>query len=180
MNTNGDQHTTQQGPVRRSGLGRRARLWVAALALIGAGMVGGALIASATDASAHGAWRGHHYGESRGLEHHERHARHAAQWLADEVDATAEQKERIDAIAAELVARIYPLRSAHRANKQALLVELAEPTVNHDALEQLRQAELGLAESASRYVTEAVAELADVLTPEQRAALVERMAHGRH
>ena len=61
-----------------------------------------------------------------------------------------------------------------------MLAALSEPTVDRDTLESLRMAELGLAESASGHLTKALADLADVLTPEQRRALLERFDHGHH
>jgi len=50
---------------------------------------------------------------------------------------------------------------------------LSQPAVDRSALKQIRGAEMQLAESASdRFVT-AIADAADVLTPEQRGKLVE-------
>jgi Spy/CpxP family protein refolding chaperone len=53
-----------------------------------------------------------------------------------------------------------------------LLAALTQPTVDRQTLEQLRQAELQLAEAASTRIVQALADVADVLTPEQRVQLV--------
>ena len=49
---------------------------------------------------------------------------------------------------------------------------LTQPNVDRATLEDLRRAELQLAESASSRIVTALADIADVLTPEQRAELV--------
>jgi Spy/CpxP family protein refolding chaperone len=58
---------------------------------------------------------------------------------------------------------------------------LAQPTIDRAALEALRANQLQLAEQASRRLTQALADVADVLTPEQRKQLAERAGrwHGR-
>jgi protein CpxP len=65
------------------------------------------------------------------------------------------------------------VREQHMKNRQAFMDALSQPTVDRAALQQIRQSEIQLAESASdRFVT-AIADAADVLTPEQRGKLVE-------
>jgi Spy/CpxP family protein refolding chaperone len=68
-----------------------------------------------------------------------------------------------------------------REARQQAVALLAEPTVDRAALEVLRAGQLQLAEGASRRLTQALADVADVLTPEQRRQLAERAArwHGR-
>ncbi len=63
----------------------------------------------------------------------------------------------------------------------AKLDEHLEPSVDRAALEALRADQLQMAEQASRRFTQALADAADVLTPEQRKQLAERAGrwHGR-
>jgi Spy/CpxP family protein refolding chaperone len=73
-----------------------------------------------------------------------------------------------------------PLREQHQAQRQALLAVLQQPSVDRQALEQLRQAKLQLAETASSRLADATADIAEVLTPEQRAELTAFAARLHH
>lgn len=97
----------------------------------------------------------------------------ATQWVLSRVDATPEQKTRIQAIVQDAIKDLSQVREQHMKNRQAFMDALSQPTVDREALKQIRQSEMQLAESASdRFVT-AIADAADVLTPEQRGKLVE-------
>ena len=97
----------------------------------------------------------------------------ATQWVLSRVDATEEQKKRIQAIVQDAIKDLSQVRDQHMKNREAFMGALSQPTVDRAALQQIRQSEMQLAESASdRFVT-AIADAADVLTPEQRGKLVE-------
>jgi Spy/CpxP family protein refolding chaperone len=66
------------------------------------------------------------------------------------------------------------------ARRQAVTL-LSQPAIDRAALEALRADQLQLAEQASRRLTQALADVADVLTPAQRKQLAERAGrwHGR-
>jgi len=95
------------------------------------------------------------------------------EWVLGKVDATSEQKTRIKAIVQDAIKDLAQVREQHVKNRQAFLDALTQPTVNRDALKQIRQSEMQLAESASDRFVNAIADAADVLTPEQRGKLVE-------
>jgi Spy/CpxP family protein refolding chaperone len=89
------------------------------------------------------------------------------------VNATEEQKTRIKAIVQDAIKDLGQVREQHMKDRQAFMEVLSQPTVDRAALKQIRAAEMQLAETASdRFVT-AIADAADVLTPEQRSKLVE-------
>ena len=52
---------------------------------------------------------------------------------------------------------------------------MSAPVIDRAALEQIRASQLQLAEQLSLRITQALADTAEVLTPEQRAALAERI-----
>ena len=174
------------GPGRR-GTGRRVRGWVAALALIGLGAVGGALTTIVADADAHQGWRqwmggSRHHGHGRMTDAAQAIERlqHASAWALGRVDATDEQRERVDAIVASAVQDIFPLRAEHHAHRRDLLAELARPRLDRGALDRIRSAELALAEKATVRLLDATIEIAEVLDTEQRLQLVERfLSHRR-
>jgi periplasmic protein CpxP/Spy len=101
-------------------------------------------------------------------------------WSLADVKATDAQQKQIASILAAAAADMKPLRDQHKANRDAIGKALTAPTVDRTALEALRAKELELAEAASKRFTLAVADAADVLSPDQRAKLLERMEHARH
>lgn len=103
----------------------------------------------------------------------------ATDWMLSRVNATEQQRQQVKATVAGALQDVAPLREQHHKNRQAFVEALTQPSVDRTALEQLRQAELKLAESASVRIVQALADVADVLTPEQRAALV-RLADRFH
>ena len=91
------QPTTDNTRSCKYGLGRKARLTIAAVTLIGLGTVGGALVATTFDASAHsafgksGPWsafRGPGYHGAHSIEQSRERAQDVAAWVLGSVDAT--------------------------------------------------------------------------------------------
>ena len=174
---------TDNGTNRHGGK-RRARRWVVAVALVAFGAGAGALTTIAVDAGAHGGWRhgswmhgrGHMATPERAIEKVQR----VSAWALGSVDATDEQRERIDAILASAVNDLFPLRDEHRAHHRDLIAELARPQVDSAGLERIRVAELALVEKASGRLVDATVAIAEVLDPEQRRQLVERFVERGH
>jgi len=95
--------------------------------------------------------------------------------LVSDVGGTPQQKDQLVAIATAAMADLKPLREQARAGRRQGLDLLAAQTVDRAALEQLRVAQMQLADTSSRRVLQAMADAADVLTPEQRAKAAERL-----
>jgi Spy/CpxP family protein refolding chaperone len=104
----------------------------------------------------------------------------ATDWMLSRVGATDAQRTQVKAQVSDALRDLTPLREQHVEHRQAMLERLAQPTVDRAALEQLRQAELQLAEKASARLLQAVAGIADVLSPDQRAALVQLVERFHH
>jgi periplasmic protein CpxP/Spy len=99
--------------------------------------------------------------------------------IAIELDATADQQVKIANIAKAAVADLRPLREkAHAARAQAVTL-LTAPTIDRSAIERLRAEQIGLAETASKRIAQALADAADVLSPEQRRKVADWMASRR-
>lgn len=135
-------------------------------------------------AGGHG-WGGWHRGGLMGAqldparldEHLDRMLRH----LYVEVDATDAQKQQLAPIVKAAARDLLPMRDRIRDARLQAVTLLSQPAVDRAALEALRAGQVQLAEQASRRFTQALADVADVLTPEQRKQLAERAArwHGR-
>lgn len=103
--------------------------------------------------------------------------------LAVEVDATPPQREKLTSIAQAAARDLAPLRGKMKeARKQALDLMNAE-NIDRDAIENLRVEQISLLDTVSKRMTLALADAAEVLNPDQRRKLAERMqrySHGRH
>jgi Spy/CpxP family protein refolding chaperone len=78
----------------------------------------------------------------------------------------------VQGIVREAVQELVRIREQHHQHKQAWLEALAQPTIDREALEQLRSAELQLADMASRRLMDTLADVADILTPAQQSELI--------
>jgi Spy/CpxP family protein refolding chaperone len=124
-----------------------------------------------------GGFMGAHLDPARLDEHLDRMLKH----LYVEVDATDAQKQQLGPIVKAAARDLLAMRDRMRDARLQAATLLAQPTIDRAALEALRANQLQLAEQASRRLTQALADVADVLTPEQRKQLAERAGrwHGR-
>lgn len=97
-------------------------------------------------------------------------------------DATPEQKAKVIAIAKAAAQDLRPLHEQRRAAHIESRKLLAQPTIDRAALERARVQEQQVAEQISKRMSQAWADGAEVLTPEQRVKVAERMQKhmGRH
>lgn len=109
----------------------------------------------------------------------DRHVDRMLKHLYVEIDATDAQKQRLDPIVRQAARDLAPMReNLHAARREAIEL-LSQDRVDPAALEALRAKQIGLADEASRRLTRAVGEAAEVLTPEQRKELAAHFAR-RH
>lgn len=168
-------------------------LWKRRSIWLGGGLIAGlAALAVAAPSALHGAG-GHgfgHGGFGRGghgfgaqvlkdPEAAKRHAGMAVEWALRGVEATDEQKQQARRITDRLIDELGPLVAQHRDERQAIHRALAGAEVDREALEQARRRELTLADQASKLVVDRVADLAEVLTPQQRQEFA-TFAHRLH
>lgn len=153
---------------------RRARKLIAAgaLALLVIGAVGVTCALSGRGGPggfAGGRFHGPGFGE-RGLER-----------VLASVDVTAEQEKRIWAIIDDARSEVRPVFREFRDTRGTVAELLGAATLDRAAFEALRAERIAALDGASRTLTQAALDAAEVLTPEQRAELVERVQErGRH
>ncbi len=159
----------QTQPTRRP-FWRRRDVWVVALALavLGAGVVAVPTVMAFRGLGGHG---GHGFGHDP--EQARERAAFGVEWAFRAVDATEEQRTEGKAVVERLVDQLIPLAERHRAHRETVAHELVKPQIDRAALEQLRQEGLAMADEASRLAVDGVADLAEVLSPEQRIELLE-------
>jgi len=95
--------------------------------------------------------------------------------LIKEVGGTQDQKDRLVAIATAAMADLRPLGEQARQARRRGMELLAAPVIDRAALEQQRLLGMQAADARSRRMLQAMADAAEVLTPEQRAKAAERM-----
>jgi periplasmic protein CpxP/Spy len=100
----------------------------------------------------------------------------ATDWILHRIEASEEQRQQVQALVQTALQDLLPMRDQHHQYRQALHAALTQPTINRDTLGEIRRAELDLAEAASSRLVAAIADAAEVLTPEQRAKLAELAA----
>lgn len=95
------------------------------------------------------------------------------------VDASTEQRQKVRQILEAAGNDLYPIRQQRVDNRKQIAAALAAATIDRQKIEQLRQDQLKLNDTASKRMTDAITEAAEVLTPAQRAELAKRMERRR-
>lgn len=139
---------------------------IAAVIAIGAG----AAIAQGFGGGHMGGQMGGHMG-GMGM----RFAEHRMERVMDEIGATDEQQDKIFAIVDKTRADLRPMGREFRGMREEVATLLSAPTIDKAAVEALRVKRMAEVDAASKTAVAALVEAAEVLTPEQRAKLVEEM-----
>ena len=156
---------------------RRPRRRLIAVLALGAAFVAGGVTTGGLAAAAQGMAEHHMMAGPGGM--HAMAMAHLTK-LLDQAGASEDQKTRIGAI---LRTGFAPLADMHQGMSDIharLHALLTAPTIDRVALESLRAEAMGKLDDASRTMTKAMADAAEVLTPEQRARFGAAMsaAHG--
>ncbi|MFZ5478942.1 MAG: Spy/CpxP family protein refolding chaperone [Myxococcota bacterium] len=149
-------------------------------------LVGGALVLAALVAApfaiagARGGWHGgpggcHGARPESAAELRERMDR-PADHLLDRVDATDDQRARVDAALDALAPKLWDLHDDKAALHEDVGEALGAEKIDRAALEEIRKDGLALADEASGIVLDAVYEVASALSVEQRRQLLDDAA----
>ena len=99
--------------------------------------------------------------------------------LAIEIDASAEQQERLRALVKAAVKDLLPMREKAQAARTQARELLTQPSVNRAEIERFRTEQISLADAASRLFSQALADAAEILTPEQRRKINDHFTRER-
>jgi Spy/CpxP family protein refolding chaperone len=105
---------------------------------------------------------------------------HGVKYVLSDVDATAEQKAQATAILQSAASDVRALADQHLSARKQLHEILAADTIDRARLESVRADQLRLADQASKRILQGIADAAEVLTPQQRAALAAKAEQRGH
>jgi periplasmic protein CpxP/Spy len=88
--------------------------------------------------------------------------------LSIEIDATADQQEKLRAIVRDAIKDLLPVREKMRAARATARELLTQQTIDRAAIEKFRTDQIAVYDAASKRLVAAVADAAETLTPEQR------------
>jgi periplasmic protein CpxP/Spy len=91
------------------------------------------------------------------------------------VDASREQRDKITAIVDRTLDDLFALRDRHLDGRRQIREALAASSIDRSRIEALRGEQMQLAEAASKRITDALVDAAEVLSPEQRSQLARRI-----
>jgi len=174
-----DEHT-HTCPHSRHRRGFAAKLVVG---ILGAGLVGFAIGAAMPVAEAAMGAMARHSDSPGGppsLEEARDHAEFFVAFALHRLDATPDQEDRVHKVVDGAIDNLFPVIGKHRANREELRNILSSPTIDRSAIEKLRVEELALADELSRTLAGAIGDTAEILSPEQRTTLIERLDRFRH
>ena len=158
-------------PTGRSRVGR----WLLLSTLLLAAAATGGIASRAIGQHAYGPFMGGPLDPARVEDRADRMTRH----VAIEIDASNEQQEKLRAIVKSAVRDLLPIREKSLLARERAQTLLTGPTIDRAAIEQLRSEQMAFADAASKRFVQALADAADVLTPEQRRKLHERLTEMR-
>jgi len=142
--------------------------------LVGMAMTLLAAISLSAWAGPMGGMHGGRHGGGMGFGSPERMARGIDRML-DGLNASDAQRAQIKQIAGAAAADLKAQSAARRALRERGVQAFTGPNVDAGAAEQVRQQMLQQHDQSSRRMTQAMVDIARVLTPEQRARVGERM-----
>jgi periplasmic protein CpxP/Spy len=178
VDTSAAQQRPEDESPRRCGFGRRhgthrGGLLLLILVALVAGLAGGYVGRSFAQGFGH--FRGPTGFGGADAAKVDEHVEWMVRHFAVEVDATPEQKDKLTAIAKRAAKDLIPLREKLDAARKQALGLIGAASVDRGAIEALRVEHMRLADAASKRVAEALADAADVLTPEQRQKIAAHM-----
>jgi periplasmic protein CpxP/Spy len=106
----------------------------------------------------------------------EAHADRMIRHLSIDIDATTDQQEKLRAIVRDAIKDLLPVREKMLAARETAQKLLTEQTIDRAAIEKFRTDQIATHDAATKRLVAAVADAAEVLTPEQRRKVNDMIA----
>ena len=182
MSDNVNSPGPDQGPNTPKSCRRRGRGAALMVVLVVAAGLTGAAITSAFSRGpgfgpgfGHGFGHGGMMGESFDPAQAEDRADRMVRHMAIELDATDAQQDKLRAVAKAAVKDIIPLREKVQSARLKARELLTQPTIDRAEIEKFRTEHLALADTFTKRVAQAIGDAAEILTPDQRRKLNDRL-----
>ncbi|RLL53316.1 periplasmic heavy metal sensor [Mariprofundus sp. EBB-1] len=145
------------------------------LAIVGIVALAGAAFGSSCG---YAGWHhgGHHWSEVDSAKQMNR----MTERLIEHVDTTPAQEQQIKTITSSYLPQIQTMKGGHLNSRNELTKTLTQEHINRAELENVRQDALSLVNKNSKVVIQMLADIADVLTHEQRLTLAAEFAEFHH
>ena len=172
MNSSKQTNQTHETQTQRRGFFRRAGIFGAVAAL--AGGVG-------WHAHAQGGpgFRGGFFGGPMNAAQMEERTERMLKHLYVEINATPEQQQKLAPIVKQALKDLQPFRAQMQTARAQAISLMSADQIDRAAIERMRVERLQNAEAASKRFSQALADVAEVLTPAQRKQLAERIQRHR-
>ena len=150
--------------------------WVVA-AIIAAGLTGAAVTTAFSQGPGFGFGPGRwhvHFGPLDPAQIEDR-ADRMVRHVAIEIDATSDQQDKLRALVKGAVKDLVPMRDRAQAARAKARELLTKQTIDRAEIERFRTEQVALADAFSKRVAQAIGDAAEILTPEQRRKLSDRL-----
>ena len=177
-----DSNTPLSGTIVPPSRGRRTG-WIVA-AVIAAGLTGAAASTALSQGMGfgpgfgHGHWHARFMGGPLDPAQIEDRADRMVRHVAIEIDATTEQQDKLRAVVKGAVKDLLPMRDKAQAARAKARELLTQQTIDRAEIERFRTEHVALADAFSKRVAQAIGDAAEILTPEQRRKLADRLPPG--
>jgi protein CpxP len=150
--------------------------WIVA-AVIAAGLTGAAVTTAFSQGPGFGPGRWHvnFMGGPLDPAQIEDRADRMVRHVAIEIDATTDQQEKLRALVKGAVKDLVPMRDKAQAARAKARELLTKQTIDRTEIERFRTEQVALADAFSKRVAQAIGDAAEILTPEQRRKLSDRL-----
>jgi len=175
VNSPATDSASASGPKSCRGRGRGAALIV--VLVIVAGLTGAAITSAFSRGPGFGPghWHGGMMGGSFDPAQAEDRADRMVRHMAIELDATDAQQDKLRAVVKAAVKDLIPLREKAQSARLKARELLTQPTIDRAEIEKFRTEQVALADTFTKRVAQAIGDAAEVLTPDQRRKLSDRL-----